>query len=173
MSLKITLTIDQENEQGVVLIGLLTKALGRGEAGVSDMRIERDGELEIPEANEAWFEKAKLGPVRQSTIAKMVVASPPKRKRKGYELGMRASKSGKPNGVSIMLRALKLDASLDGIREMWRAYSLNPNGVGATLSKMAHRGYCKRVGDGVWKLTSKGAELEQRLSAEVKHGGQD
>jgi hypothetical protein len=166
MNLKITLTVDPD--RGEQLVGLLAKALGRGELGVSDLRIEREATV----ANST----VALKPVRQSTIAKMIAARErPKRKaREGNYLGMRAVKSGKPNGVTLMLRALKFEASLDGIHEMWRVNGFNTNGVGASLSKLKHRGYVKRVGEGVWRLTPEGEELEQRLNQEVKSdGGQD
>ena len=173
MSLKITLTIDQENEQGTVLIGLLAKALGRGEAGVSDLRIEREGEVARPPA---------LRAIRQSTIAKLAAArtkgkkpaSPAlmaaaKLRAAGAFPGMRAVTSGKPNGVSVTLRALKLEGSREGIRAMFGAHKLNPNGLGSILSKLQQRGFIKRVGDGEYRLTPQGEELEARVNAKVEH----
>jgi hypothetical protein len=158
MSLKITLTIDQENEQGSVLVSLLAKALGRGEAGVSDLRIER-----VSEAH------AELRPVRQSTIAKLVaardIAAPRKHKGRFYPpkpgtgafLGLQIVASGVPN----------VNAAL---REAYVKIGLSPDGAGATLSKLGSRGYVRNVGEGAWKLTAKGeAVLKEREHEKVEH----
>jgi hypothetical protein len=146
MSLKITLTIDQESEQGTVLIGLLAKALGRGEAGVSDLRIEREGEVVKP-----------LRAIRQSTVAKLVAAreiapprkgsrkdkSAPPREGTGAMLGLRIVASGVPN----------MNAALG---EAFVKAGLSVDGAGATLSKLGKRGYVRNVAKGEWKLTAKG-----------------
>jgi hypothetical protein len=157
MKLKIALTVDPD--AGEQLVGLLVKAFGRGELGIVDLKIDRAG-----------YEKP-LGPVRQSTIAKLVARREhgPKRYRKGYELGMRAMKSGKPNGVTVTLKALKHNLSREGFREMWREHGLAPNGLSATLSRLQRRGYVQGDGAGVWKLTPKGEELEAKLNAKVEH----
>lgn len=153
MNLKITLTVDPE--RGEALIGLLAKALGREEAGVGDMRIELIREPVMREA-------------RQSTIAKMVArANLPKpklpyRKREGYSLGMRAIRSGKANGVIITLKGLAMDASREGLLELWDAANLNRNGMSATLSKMKKRGLTTMLGEGVWRMTQEGKDLLDR-----------
>jgi hypothetical protein len=141
MSLKITLTIDQENEQGSVLISLLAKALGRGEAGVSDLRIEREGEVvQAP---------PKLRAIAKSTVAKMVAAGKgkgkfaPPREGTGAMIGLRLVASGVPNVTTELVKAfLKAGLSVDG--------------AGATLSKLGKRGYVRNTGKGEWKLTAKG-----------------
>jgi hypothetical protein len=157
--LKITLRV--EPDEGEQLVGLLAKAFGRGELGLAELRIERDGEV----VSHVVHAPPKLRAVHKSTIAKMVTAG--KRKRKGGELGERAE-PGKPNGVTLALRAIKHQASLDGIRAMWAAHGLNRNGVGATLSKLRKRGYVRRDGEGVWRLTPTGEELETKLNAKVE-----
>ena len=158
MKLKLTLTV--EPDAGEQLVGLLAKAYGRGELGISGLLVEREGEVTAH-----VVKPPMLRAVRQSTIAKMVTAG--KRKRKGGELGERAE-PGKPNGVTLALRAIKHQASLDGIRAMWAAHGLNRNGVGATLSKLRKRGYVRRDGEGVWRLTPTGEELETKLNAKVE-----
>lgn len=163
MTLKITITVDQENEQGVALIGLLAKAYGRGEAGVIELEFQRDVERrlasELIKHGAEWYAKAQLK--KPGKIARLVAAG---RKRKAPGLGTRGIKTGKRTGVQVALRAMRLEASLDGLREGFRANKLNTNGVGATLSKLAKRGYCWRVEDGKWRLTDEGVELDKKLN---------
>ena len=170
MTLKITLTVDPD--RGEHLIGLLAKALGRGEQGISDMRIEADraeplrGGVEYAAGH---AEGVALRAVR-STVAKLVAGPPTKKaKRKGYELGMRTMKSGKANSISVTLRGLKHGGSREAIRDMWRAVGLNGNGLSPTLSKLSKRGFVKSNGAGEWRLTPMGEELEARLNAKVEH----
>jgi hypothetical protein len=170
MSLKITLTIDQESEQGVVLIGLLAKALGRNEAGVSDLRIEREGAEPLRGGKEYAVGRAEglaLRAVRKSTVAKLVASG--KRQRSGYEPGMRAMKSGKPNSVSIILRGIKHEGSRDAIGAMLSAKGFDPKGMSPALTKLTRRGYIRNVGKGEYRLTPKGEELEGRINAKVEH----
>jgi hypothetical protein len=168
MSLKITLTIDQENEQGLVLIGLLTKALGRGEAGVSDLRIERGGELEIPEAHEDWFKKARLAgaPKVASLVAKREAGPRVNLKKQhaprpgtGAFLGLTVVASGVANANEMLRRA-------------YREAGLSEDGAGATLSKLQTRGYLRNLGKGQWKLTAKGeAAMKEYGHEKVEHDG--
>jgi hypothetical protein len=147
MTLKITLTIDEENEQGLVLVGLLTKALGRAEAGVSNLRIEREGE---PVAS-----KPKLSTVAR-LVAKREIDPPPRqvnlKKRHppkpgtGAFLGLMAVASGVPNVNAVL-------------KDEYRKHGMSADGAGATLSKLQARGYVRNVGMGEWKLTAKGEAL--------------
>lgn len=154
MNLKITLTIDPE--RGEQLIGLLAKALGREEAGVGDMRIELIREA-TPVHKSSWVQKV----VERSQLPK-----PAKIKRKGYALGMRAFKSGKPNGVVITLSGLAMDATRDGLQTLWGMAGLSKNGLSATLSKLKARGYVVMLDNGAWRLSPKGKELVDRWQAE-------
>ena len=162
MTLKITLTVDPD--RGEHLIGLLAKALGRGEQGISDMRIEADRAEPLRGGVEyaAGFAEGKT-----LKLKKPPSAAPAK--RKGYEIGMRTLKSGKPNSVSVTLRGLKHGGSREAIRAMWRAVGLNGNGLSPTLSKLSKRGFVKSNGAGEWRLTPMGEELEARLNAKVEH----
>jgi hypothetical protein len=169
MTLKITLTIDQENEQGVVLIGLLTKALGRGEAGVSDLRIERD-ELEIPEANAEWFKKARLTGV--SKVARLVAKREvgPRVKRARPET-KRAPAPGTGAFLGLQVVARGGDNANEALRVEFVKAGLSDNGAGATLSKLGKRGYVRNVGPGEWKLTAKGEAAIAAEKEEVKSDG--
>jgi Mn-dependent DtxR family transcriptional regulator len=80
---------------------------------------------------------------------------------------MRAVKSGKPNGATIILRALLTEPTRDELGARLNASGFNRNGLGATLSKLKARGYVKRTGEGEWRLTPKGHELEERLRESV------
>lgn len=158
--IKITLTIDQEDEQGVVLIGLIAKALGRGEAGVSGLLIEREGP------------PVKTAPAPKLSAVARKVATIHKPKRSGYSLGMQA-KPGKPNGVIVALQILRDGGSLAELRVAWKAAGLNPDGgIGATLSKLRKRGLVKRVGPGQWQITAEGVftvnNYEGKANAEVE-----
>jgi predicted transcriptional regulator len=164
MTLKVTMTINQDYSED--LIGLLTKAFGRGELGIGDIRIERADPLDVG-----------LKAIKQSAIAKLITAGAPskviakeamkpKLTRKGYSLGMRAVKSGKHNGVTIILTALAHDASRDGIREMFKAHDINPAGVSPSLTKLQKRGYIVRIGAGVYRLTPKGQEFVKQWRAQ-------
>jgi predicted transcriptional regulator len=153
MTLKLTMTINQDASED--LIGLLTKAFGRGELGIGDIKIERADPLDVG-----------LKAIRQSQIAKLVAKAQeppklpkPKQTKKGYALGMRAVKSGKHNGVTIILTALSHDASRDGIKAMFKAHDINPNGVSPSLTKLQKRGYIVRIGAGNYRLTPKGQEF--------------
>jgi hypothetical protein len=159
MNLKITMTV--EPDAGEQLVGLLAKAYGRGELGISGLLVEREGQVVAH-----VVKPPALRAIRQSTIAKMVAKG---QRKRGYELGMRAIRGGKPNGVTITLRALKHNASRDGIRAMLEAHGFKSHGMSPTLSKLQQRGYVKNVGIGVWRLTPKGEELEARLNAKVEH----
>ena len=75
MTLKITLTIDQD--AGADLVGLIAKAFGRGELGIDEVRIERDGVRVAYTAKEP----VKLRMIRKSTVAKMIAAKTPKMRR--------------------------------------------------------------------------------------------
>lgn len=144
MTLKITLTIDQENEQGVILIGLLAKAFGRAEAGVSDLRIEREGE------------RVRTAAPKLSGIERKVAEIAERPKRKGYELGMRA-RDGRPNGVILMLQVLARNGTLKDIHAAWKeAGFVADGGVGATLSKLKKRGLAKHLGPAKWRITPDG-----------------
>lgn len=155
MTLKITLTVDQDH--GEQLIGLLAKAFGRGELGIGDIRIERTQPLDVG-----------LKAIHQSVESKLPKPKKQKVERKDYSLGMRAQKTGKQNGVVIALRGLSMDASRDGLREMFKAYGVNPNGVSPTLSKLQKRGYIVNVSKGVWRLSTKGVEFVKQW--EKEHG---
>lgn len=162
MNLKITLTVDPDG--GEQLVGLLAKAYGRGELGIQGLQIEQL----LPYHREH---------VEPSAIAKLVAKRPASAKvlaaarlrGASYSLGMRAIKSGKPNSLTITLKALKHEASRDGIRAMLKAHGFEPNGLSPTLSKLRKRGYAKNVGLGVWRLTPKGEELEAQINAKVEH----
>lgn len=135
MTLKITMTLDEE--AGEELIGLLGKALGRGELGIKTLQIEaRDDGL-----------------VKKVKLQELPV------KRKGFSLGMRAIKTGRTNGTLITLQGIKTKVTLVGIKRLWEAAQLSPNGVSATLSKLTHRGLIHRVSKGHWRLLPKGEEL--------------
>jgi hypothetical protein len=151
MTLKITLTVDED--YGEQLIGLLSKAFGRGELGIGDIKIERAKAIDVG-----------LKAIRQSKIA-----DKPKRKaRADYEIGMRAFMTGKPNGVITILTGLSHDATRDGLTAMWKARGFSENGLGASLSKLGKRGYVLMLGNGAWRLTTKGADLVNRWNAQ--HG---
>jgi hypothetical protein len=165
MNLKITLTVDPDG--GEQLVGLLAKALGRGELGIHGLQIEQV----LP------YHREHVEPPKQSVIAKLVAKRPASakvfeaaraRSAKAF-LGMRALQQGKPNSMTITMRALKREASRDGIQAMLKAHGFNPNGLSPTLSKLRKRGYAKNVGLGVWRLTPKGEELEARLNEKVEH----
>jgi hypothetical protein len=156
MTLKITFTIDQENEQGTVLVGLLAKALGRGEAGVSDLRIERDGEPVAP----------KLSTVAR-LVAKREIVPPRSNNKKrhaprpgtGAFLGLQIVASGVANPNAVL-------------REAFAKAGLSDSGAGATLSKLQTRGYMRNVGPGQWKLTAKGEAVlkeQEHASQKVEH----
>ena len=142
MTLKVTLKIDPEH--GGEVIALLAKAFSRKELGIEDVRIERWATGVDPR-------------VEESVTA--LIRQKPKPKRKGYALGMRAMKSGEPNGVVVTLTGLSHDASRDGLLAMWKARGLNSNGLSATLSKLQKRGYVTNVAAGVWRLTPLGQEF--------------
>ena len=182
MSLKITLTIDQENEQGSVLISLLAKALGRGEAGVSDLRIERAGAEPLRGGKEyaiGHAEGVALRAIRKSTVAKLIgkgkrKASPAtlaaaKARSANAHPGMRAMASGRHNSVSTILHGIKLEGSRDAIGAMLSARGFDPRGISPTLTKLQRRGYIKNVGKGEYRLTPKGEELEAMIYAKVEH----
>jgi hypothetical protein len=153
MTLKITFTLDQENEQGTVLVGLLAKALGRGEAGVSNLRIEREGE---PVA------KPKL-----SAVAKLVATreiAPPRNNKKH-----RAPSPGTGAFLGLQIAASGVRNATKALREAFTAAGLSDNGAGATFSKLQTRGYLRNVGFGQWKLTAKGeAVLKEHEHANQK-----
>jgi hypothetical protein len=158
MTLKVTMTINQDFSED--LICLLTKAFGRGELGIGDIKIEREeptyvatGKLALPKSTAKWL-GVKAGEPK------------PKLTRKGYALGMRAVKSGKHNGVTIILTALAHDASRDGIRAMFEAHDINPNGVSPSLTKLTKRGYIVRIGAGNYRLTPKGMEFVKQWRAQ-------
>ena len=168
MTLKITLTIDQENEQGTVLLGLLAKAFGRGEAGIGDLRIERAaapalrGGAEYQEGFQQVARKA-VGKVR-------LVEKKPKATRQGYELGMRAMRNGKPNGVIVTLRVLRDGGSLPEVRDAWREAGLVADGgVGATLSKLRKRGLVNHVGASDWQIATGGLETLRKFEEGLQH----
>jgi hypothetical protein len=144
MTLKVTLKIDPEH--GGEVIALLAKAFSRKELGIEDVRIERWATGVDPR-------------VEESVTALIRRPVKPKSKRSGYALGMRAMKSGKPNGVVATLIGLSHDASRDGLLAMWKARGLNSNGLSATLSKLQKRGYVTNVAAGVWRLTPQGQEF--------------
>jgi hypothetical protein len=158
MTLKVTMTINQDYSED--LIGLLTKAFGRGELGIGDIKIER--------LDPTYVATGKLEALPKSTAKWLGVrASEPKPKRKRERgLGMRAFKVGKPNGVIITLTALEHDASRDGISAMWKAHKLNPNGLSATLSKLKARAYVVQIDYGVWRLAPKGVEVVKQWRAQ-------
>jgi hypothetical protein len=158
MTLKVTMTINQDYSED--LIGLLTKAFGRGELGIGDIKIEREEPVYVATG------KLQPSPVPKSAVAKMIAAGKPKLVRKGYRLGMRAFKSGKPNGVVITLTGLAHDASRDGLRAMFEAHNINPNGVSPILSKLQKRGYIVHVDAGVYRLTPKGQEFVKQWRAQ-------
>jgi hypothetical protein len=141
MTLKVTLKIDPEH--GGEVIALLAKAFSRKELGIEDIRIER------------WA--TTTARVEESVTA--LIRQKPKSKRNGYGLGIRAMKSGEPNGVVVTLTGLSHDASRDGLLAMWKARGLNSNGLSATLSKLQKRGYVTNVAAGVWRLTPQGQEF--------------
>jgi hypothetical protein len=153
MTLKITLTVDEDH--GEQLIGLLSKAFGRGELGIGDIKIERAKPIDVG-----------LKAIHQSKIAKLIEAGKPKQRRMGYEIGMRAFKSGKPNGVITILTGLSHGASRDGLMAVWRARGFNPNGLSASLSKLTDRGYITMLGGGAYRLTTKGADIANRWTAQ-------
>jgi hypothetical protein len=167
MTLKITLTIDQEDEQGTVLIGLLAKALGRGEAGVSNLRIEREGENDLPErAARLAREGLALRAVKQSTSAKMVAkrevapAAPWKR---------HAPKPGTGAFLALQIVASGAINPNAALREAFVKRGLSGDGAGATLSKLQTRGYARNVGKGAWKLTAKGEAALKERNEKVEH----
>jgi hypothetical protein len=154
MTLKITLTVDEDH--GEQLIGLLAKAFGRGELGIGDIKIERAKAIDVG-----------LKAIHQSKIAKLVETDKPKRRaRADYEIGMRAFMTGKPNGVITILTGLSHDATRDGLTAMWKARGFSENGLGASLSKLGKRGYILMLGNGAWRLTTKGADLVNRWNAQ-------
>jgi hypothetical protein len=163
--IKLTLILDPD--KGEQLIGLTAKAFGRGELGIDAMRIERDGELEISEANEAWFQKAKLkGP--QSKVARLVArreAGPRPNLKKQHKparntgawLGLTVVASGVANANEVLKRA-------------YVEAGLSPDGAGATLSKLQSRGYVRSLGKGEWRLTAKGeAAMKEYEHEKVEH----
>jgi hypothetical protein len=167
MTLKVTLTINQDFSED--LIGLLTKAFGRGELGIGDIKIERADPLDVG-----------LKAIKQSQIAKLVAKAQeppklpkPKIVRKGYSLGMRAFRTGKPNGVTIALTGLEHDATRDGLRAMFRAQGVNPNGLSPTLTKLKKRGYVVLVSAGVWRLTPKGMDFVKQWRAQHDDPGSE
>lgn len=135
MNLKITLILDVE--RGAELIGLLAKALGRGEAGVSDLKIERVGAVERP--------AVALRAVPPSTVAKLAARGKRRKRGIGVELALIVVARGEPN-VNIALK------------EEYRKHGLAEDGAGATLSKLATRGYLRHGGKSEWALTDKGSE---------------
>lgn len=158
MTLKVTLKIDPE--YGVEIIALLAKAFSRGELGVGDIRIER------------WASEEPAIEAVKTRVAKMLEATKPKRKqqkRSSYEIGMRAKKSGKANGVVVVLKGLALDASRDGLLAMWKAVGLNANGLSATLSKLKARGYITSPASGVWRLSPVGTEFVRQWRQDHDH----
>jgi hypothetical protein len=155
MSLKITMTVDEEH--GEQLVGLLAKAFGRGELGIGDMRIERAEPLDV-----GLKTTAAIHPIRKSTVAKLVAAGTRKSNRASAGLGARAFKTGKPNGAVTILTGLSHDASRDGLKAVWTARGFSENGLGAMLSKLAKRGYVIRVDEGQYRLTPKGADVVNR-----------
>jgi predicted transcriptional regulator len=183
--IKLTLVLDPD--EGEQLIGLVAKAFGRGELGIDAMRIERERAEPLRGGKEyavGYADGEALRPVRQSTIAKMVAARElpkPKRpaspkvfaaaRKRGDNAfpGMRAVVSGKPNVVSLTLKAMRLNLSRQGIREMVREAGFNPNGLSPVLTKLLKRGYAKNPGAGVWRLTPKGEELERMIHEKVEH----
>jgi hypothetical protein len=167
MTLKITMTINQDYSED--LIGLLTKAFGRGELGIGDIKIERADPLDVglkaikqsiaatgkfPEATAKWIGRDKPKP-----------AGTP-HKRRGYSLGMRAIKTGKPNGITIALAGLEHNASRDGLRAMFEAHNINPNGVSPSLSKLKKRGYIVQIDVGVYSLSPKGQAFVEQWRAQ-------
>jgi hypothetical protein len=146
MTLKVTLVIDPEH--GGELIALLAKAYSRGELGLGDIRIERAQPMDVG-----------LRAIKQSVVAKEAPKPKAKKPRKGYGLGMRANKSGKPNGVVLTLTGLAQDKNRNGLREMFKAHGVNPNGISPLLSKLGKRGYVVMLGGGKYALSPKGAEF--------------
>jgi hypothetical protein len=155
MTLKVTLTINQDFSED--LIGLLTKAFGRGELGIGDIKIERAKPIDVG-----------LKAIRQSRIAKLIEAgkSSKRKARSDYEMGMRAFMTGKPNGVITILIGLSHNGTRDGLAAMWKARGFAGNGLGASLSKLAKRGYITLLGGGAYRLTTKGADLVNRWNAQ-------
>jgi predicted transcriptional regulator len=164
MTLKVTMTINQDYSED--LIGLLTKAFGRGELGIGDIKIERADPLDVGLKAIKRAAAAIEPSLTQLVVAKKMLAPKAKLKRSGYSLGMRAVKSGKHNGVTIILTALAHDASRDGIREMFKAHDINPAGVSPSLTKLQKRGYIVRIGAGVYRLTPKGQEFVKQWRAQ-------
>ncbi|HEX3522498.1 MAG TPA: hypothetical protein VHT52_10475 [Stellaceae bacterium] len=151
--IKLTLILDpDESEQ---LIGLVAKAYGRRELGIDEMRIERDA----PKA---------LAPVKQSTIAKLVAARElPKPKRKGR---IHAPRPGTGAFIGLEIVASGVPNPNTALKAAYAKVGLSQDGAGATLSKLATRGYLRNVGPGEWKLTAKGeAVMKEREHEKVEH----
>jgi hypothetical protein len=153
MTLKVTMTINQDYSED--LIGLLTKAFGRGELGIGDIKIERADPLDV---GLKAIHQATVRPIRKSTVAKMIGKS----KRGSPGLGNRAFRTGKINGAIITLTGLSHGGSRDGLRAMLEAHDINPNGLSPLLSKMVKQGYVVMHGAGVYDLTPKGMEVVKR-----------
>lgn len=147
MTLKVTLTINQDYSED--LIGLLTKAFGRGELGIGDIRIERADPLKA---------------IKRSVIAKMIEAGAPskaiveeamKPKKRRPEIMPR---KGTGAFLGLMVVASGVSKPNTMVREAFLKAGLSANGAAATLSKLGKRGYLRHGGDGEWKLTARGEE---------------
>jgi hypothetical protein len=154
MNLKITLTV--EPDAGEQLVGLLAKAYGRGELGVSDLRIEREGEA---------------APVRQSTIAKRVEARAiGQLKRKGR---FHPPREGTGAMLALGIVATGGTDVPAAVQRAFIAASLSADGAGATLSKLGKRGFVRNVGLREWTLTAKGEAFMKERRNERDSGARD
>ena len=152
MTLKITVTIDQDDKADWAdLIGLLAKAYGRGELGITDLRIERDSAVATEPEFQAWAKKLV---VKQRLASRKSRFSPPKRGT-GAFIGLQIVASGVAN-MNAALTAAFLKAGL------------STAGAGATLSKLGGRGYVRNVGKGEWKLTAKGEAVIKEATDDAK-----
>jgi predicted transcriptional regulator len=154
MTLKVTLIVDPEH--GGELIALLAKAYSRNELGLGDIRIERAKAIDVG---------------LKAVHAVKVALTKPKRAERKHELGQRAFASGKPNGVVIVLTALSHGGSRAGIRAMFEAHNINPNGLSPIMTKLGQRGYITMLGGGNYRLTPKGADFVNRWNEQ--HGEQN
>lgn len=67
-------------------------------------------------------------------------------------------------GTIAVLRAVSKEMTLPEIKAEMAKINLNPDGSGATLSKLRTRGYVRNPAEAMWRLTPKGETAVRRFA---------